>query len=33
MVGGAIWNALQKKGYTNLDGKTSSYLDQKKKEV
>lgn len=34
MVGSAIWNALQKKGYTNLIGKTSSELDLKnQKEV
>ena len=34
MVGSAIWKALQKKGYTNLVGKTSSELDLKnQKEV
>jgi GDP-L-fucose synthase len=27
MVGGAIWNALKKKGYENLVGKTSKELD------
>ena len=29
MVGSAVWRALQKKGYTNLIGKTSSELDLK----
>jgi GDP-L-fucose synthase len=32
MVGSAIWNALQKKGYTNLVGKTSSELDLKNQQ-
>lgn len=27
MVGSAIWRALEKKGYTNLIGKTSKELD------
>ena len=27
LVGSAIWNNLQSKGYTNLIGKTSSELD------
>ena len=27
MVGSAVWRALEKKGYTNLLGKTSSELD------
>ena len=29
MVGSAVWRALEKKGYTNLIGKTSSELDLK----
>ncbi|PJC09091.1 MAG: GDP-fucose synthetase, partial [Flavobacteriaceae bacterium CG_4_9_14_0_8_um_filter_31_91] len=27
MVGSAVWRALEKKGYTNLIGKTSKELD------
>ena len=30
MVGSAVWRALEKKGYTNLIGKTSKELDLKK---
>lgn len=29
MVGSAVWRALEKKGYTNLIGKTSKELDLK----
>jgi GDP-L-fucose synthase len=33
MVGSAIWNALEKKGYTNLVGKTSGELDLKNQKA
>lgn len=33
MVGSAIWRALEKKGYTNLIGKTSKELDLKDHQV
>ncbi|MGV9003525.1 GDP-L-fucose synthase family protein [Flavobacterium sp.] len=33
MVGSAIWNALQKKGYTNLVGKTSRELDLRNQQA
>lgn len=33
MVGSAIWNALQAKGYTNLVGKTSSELDLRNQQA
>ena len=33
MVGSAIWRALEKKGYTNLMGKTSKELDLKKQQA
>ncbi|UAM96593.1 GDP-L-fucose synthase [Polaribacter litorisediminis] len=33
MVGGAIWNALVQKGYTNLIGKTSVELDLKSQKA
>ena len=32
MVGSAVWRALEKKGYTNLIGKTSKELDLKKQQ-
>lgn len=33
MVGSAIWNALEKKGYSNLIGKTSKELDLRNQEA
>ncbi|WP_405606355.1 GDP-L-fucose synthase family protein [Polaribacter sp. Asnod1-A03] len=33
MVGSAVWRALEKKGYTNLIGKTSKELDLKNQEA
>jgi len=33
MVGSAIWNALKKKGYDNLVGKTSKELDSKNQQA
>ena len=33
MVGSAIWNALKKKGYDNLVGKTSKELDLKNQQA
>ena len=33
MVGSAIWNALEKKGYTNLTGKSSKELDLRNQEA
>jgi GDP-L-fucose synthase len=33
MVGSAIWRALDKKGYTNLLGKTSSELDLRNQQA
>ncbi|QVY67532.1 GDP-L-fucose synthase [Polaribacter sp. Q13] len=33
MVGSAVWRTLEKKGYTNLIGKTSKELDLKKQEA
>lgn len=33
MVGSAIWNALEKKGYTNLIGKSSKELDLRNQEA
>ena len=32
MVGSAVWRALEKKGYTNLIGKTSKELDLKNQQ-
>ena len=32
MVGSAVWRALEKKGYTNLLGKTSNELDLTKQQ-
>ena len=33
MVGSAVWRALDKKGYTNLSGKTSTELDLRNQQV
>ncbi|MFT4805523.1 MAG: GDP-L-fucose synthase [Patiriisocius sp.] len=33
MVGSAVWRALEKKGYTNLTGRTSKELDLKNQEA
>ena len=33
MVGSAIWRALEKKGYTNLLGKTSTELDLRNQQA
>ena len=33
MVGSAVWRALDKKGYTNLFGKTSTELDLRNQQA
>ena len=33
MVGSAIWRALEKKGYTNLIGKSSKELDLRNQQA
>ena len=33
MVGSAVWRALDKKGYTNLLGKTSTELDLRNQQA
>ena len=33
MVGSAVWRALDKKGYTNLLGKTSAELDLRNQQA
>ena len=33
MVGSAVWRALEKKGYTNLIGKTSKELDLRNQQA
>ena len=33
MVGSAVWRALEKKGYTNLVGKTSKELDLRNQQA
>ncbi len=33
MVGSAVWRALEKKGYTNLIGRTSRELDLRDQEA